>query len=84
MPAHTQTRRAEDKHTDRQTSAANTALGFRAPCVFLPPGTEWRPLLTRLGLRRGTLLPAEPAAFQHARWPQSCAGWNVQSIPNPL
>ena len=28
MPAHTQTRRAEDKHTDRQTSADNTALGF--------------------------------------------------------
>ena len=23
--------------------------------------TEWRPLLTRLGIRRGTLLPAEPA-----------------------
>ena len=30
-PAHAQTRRAEDKHTDRQTSADNTALGFRAP-----------------------------------------------------
>ena len=31
MPAHTQTQRAEDKHTDRQTSADNTVLGFRAP-----------------------------------------------------
>ena len=31
MPAHTQTRRAEDKHTDRQTSADNIALGFQAP-----------------------------------------------------
>ena len=31
MPAHTQTRRAKDKHTDRQTSADNTALGFQAP-----------------------------------------------------
>ena len=28
---HTHTRRAEDKHTDRQTSADNTALGFQAP-----------------------------------------------------
>ena len=31
MPAHTQTRRVVDKHTDRQMSADNTALGFRAP-----------------------------------------------------
>ena len=31
MPAHTQTRRAEGRHTDRQTSADNTALGFGPP-----------------------------------------------------
>ena len=31
MPARTQRRRAEDKHTDRQTSADNIALGFWAP-----------------------------------------------------
>ena len=41
MPAHTQTRRAEDKHTDRQTSANNTVLGFRAPWIFLPPSTRF-------------------------------------------
>ena len=44
MPAHTQTWRAEDKHTDRQTSADNTALGFRAPWVFLPAGTRFTSL----------------------------------------
>ena len=31
MPAHTQTRRAKDKHTDRQTLADNIVLGFWAP-----------------------------------------------------
>ena len=31
MPALTQKHRAEDKHTDKQTSADNTALGFWAP-----------------------------------------------------
>ena len=31
VPAHTQTRRGIDKHTDRQMSADNTALGFWAP-----------------------------------------------------
>ena len=31
MPAHTRTRSAEDKHTDRQTSADDTALGFGPP-----------------------------------------------------
>ena len=31
MQAHTQTQRAKDKHTDRQTLANNTVLGFRAP-----------------------------------------------------
>ena len=28
---HTQTRRDVDKHTDKQMSADNTVLGFRAP-----------------------------------------------------
>ena len=37
MPALTQTRRAGDKHTDRQMSADNTALGFQAPLSFLAP-----------------------------------------------
>ena len=41
MPALTQTRRAGDKHTDRQTSADNTALGFQAPWIFLPPGSRF-------------------------------------------
>ena len=31
MLAHTQTRRVVDKHTDKQMSADNTALSFRAP-----------------------------------------------------
>ena len=85
MPAHTQTRRAEDKHTDRQTSADNTVLGFRAPWIFLPSGTRFT-LLNGVHCSpdagSGALLPAEPAAFQRARWPQSCAGWNIQSVPN--
>ena len=34
MPAHTQTRRAEEEHTDRQMSADNIVLGFWAPLVF--------------------------------------------------
>ena len=41
MPAHTQTRRAEDKHTDRQTSADNIALGFQAPWILLPPSSRF-------------------------------------------
>ena len=41
MPAHTQTRRGVDKHADRQMSPDNTALGFRAPWVLLPPGTRF-------------------------------------------
>ena len=44
--------------------------------------TEWRPPFPRFGLRRGGLLPAELAAFQHAHWPQPYAGWNGQSVPS--
>ena len=66
------------RQTHGQTNVGRQhSTGFSGPLSF-------RPLLTRLGTRRGTLLPAEPAAFQRAHWPQSCAGWNVQSVPNPL
>ena len=36
---------------------------------------QWRPLLTRLGVGRGSFLPAEPAASQRVRWPRPYAGW---------
>ena len=44
--------------------------------------TKWHPPFPRLGLRRGGLLPTEPAAFQHACWPRPYDGWNGQSIPS--
>ena len=50
MPAHTQTRRGVDNHTDRQMSADNTALGFWAPSplasgyrFILPNGVHCSP-----------------------------------------
>ena len=70
--------------TDRRRDDA--APGLRAPgfsCLrqqlYL---TEWRPLLTGLGLGGGTPLPAAPAASR-ARRPRSCAGWDVHSVPPP-
>ena len=85
MPAHTHRHRVVDKHTDRQMSADNTAPGFRAPRVLLPPGT-------RFALPNGVhcspdsesgedLSCPQSRCLQRARWPRSCAGWNVQSAP---
>ena len=73
MPAHTQTRRAEDKHTDRQTSADNIALGFRAPWILLPPGSRFTYRMASTAhqtwgqernspSRRAGCLPARPLA----------------------
>ena len=42
MPAHTQTRRAEDKHTDRQTSATTQRWVFRPPEFSCPRGSPYR------------------------------------------
>ena len=64
MPAHTQTRRAEDKHMDRQMSADNTVLGFWAPWVFLPPGNRFNfphGVHCSPDVGSGALLPAELA-----------------------
>ena len=68
------------RQTHRLTSVGRQhSAGFWGPLSPLASWykihlTEWHPLLTRLGIRRGTLLPAEPAAFRRA-------GWNVQSVP---
>ena len=64
MLAHTQTQRAEDKHTDKQTSADNTALGFRAPWVFLPPGT-------RFTLPNGVHCSPDSGSGEELSFPQS-------------
>ena len=44
--------------------------------------TEWHPPFPRFRLRRGGLLPAESAAFPHARWPRTYAGQKGQSVPS--
>ena len=77
MPA-PHTRRAVGAHTDRQTSAMTP----RRVCG--PPGfsrlrqqaylTEWRPLLTGLGLGLGT-------PFPQSRQPPVLRGWDVHSVP---
>ena len=85
MPAHTNTESHRQTHGQTNVGQQHSA-GFSGPLsplasrykVYL---TKWSPLFTRLGIRRGTPLPAEPAAFQCARWPRSCTGWNVQSVP---
>ena len=69
MPAHTQTRRAEDKHTDRQTSADNIALGFQAPWILLPPGSRFT-LLTGVHCSPD-LGSGEEFSFPQSRLPSS-------------
>ena len=73
MPAVIQTRKGVEKHID--THRPTTQNWGRDPLslpILWNKGhlTEWHPPFPRFGLRRGGLLPTEPAAFQHARWPQ--------------
>ena len=69
MPARTQTRRAEDKHMDRQTSADNTALGFRAPRILSPPGGRFT--LPNGVHRSPDSGSGEELSFQQSRLPSS-------------
>ena len=82
---HTNTESRRQTHRETNVGRQHSA-GFSGPLSPLASRykvhlTEWHPLFTRLGIRRGTLLSTEPAAFQRARWPRSYAGWNVQSVP---
>ena len=86
MLAVIQTRKGVEKHIDRHIGEQQRNRG-QDP-LSLPIRwnkghlTKWRPLFPRFGLRRGGLLPTEPAAFQHAHWPWPHSGWNGQSVPS--
>ena len=78
MPAHTNTE-SRGRHTDRQASADDTALGLRVPWILSPPGSRF-PLPNgvhcspdsgsgeELSFPRNRLPPS-------VRWPRPYAGW---------
>ena len=74
----TESRRQTHRHTDRQSSADNTALGFGPPEFSCLPvaGSPYR-MASIVHQTWGYFFLAEPAASQRVRWPRPYAGWNV-------